>query len=405
MSALDDSDTKEALAQFKRGVQAAGQLTHPNIVNIYDYGETKDCAYIVMEFVDGLTLKQMLDSGERFDIRSICKTMGGILEGLQYSHGYGVVHRDMKPANIMFTKDKRVKIAETGIARLEDNNMTQTGMVIGTPAYMSPEQFMGEKIDWRSDVYSTAVVLYHMIRGVRPYDGNIATIMNRVLSSPVPRPSGVSPMATPALDQVVMRAMAKKREQRFQSAAEFNAALQAILTRPDPAPRHIETPRVEVAMPPRPLPRRALRPSPVLVAALVMILAAAGSALTFYWRSTSGSSRIRLASTEPGKPSVPRADHPSSAKNLVLTVIGNADMNPRQRFTRSGALWNIAADRGSKFLPGFNRSCRHSGRDSNPRPISAPPSPPPPAETPWPLPPCSPRHTHRAHAASARTAA
>src|SRR4051812_5341165 len=221
LSRLEDDDTREALARFKRGVQAAGQLAHPNILNIYDYGETGDYAYIVMEFVDGPTLKQLLDSGERFDVGSICKIMSGILDGLQYSHDRGVVHRDMKPANIMFTKDHRVKITDFGIARLEDSNMTQTGMVIGTPAYMSPEQFMGEKVDWRSDIYSTGVVLYHMITGTRPYDGNLATIMNKVLNSPIPKPSISSPTASPALDQIVMRAMAKKREQRFQSAAEF----------------------------------------------------------------------------------------------------------------------------------------------------------------------------------------
>ena len=298
LSALEDSDTREALARFKRGVQAAGQLTHPNVINIYDYGETDDYAYIVMEFVDGPTLKQILDAGERFDIRTICKTMGGILEGLNYSHDYGVVHRDMKPANIMFTKDRRVKITDFGIARLEDNNMTQTGMVIGTPAYMSPEQFMGEKIDWRSDIYSTGVVLYHMITGTRPYDGNLATIMNKVLNSPVPRPSSVSPMATPALDQIVTRAMAKRREQRFQSAAEFNSALQAVLARPEPAPRPVMSPRIERAMPRRSGPGPKFRPSPAVVASAVMVLAATAFGATWYWRSASAPPLQTLAASD-----------------------------------------------------------------------------------------------------------
>jgi serine/threonine protein kinase len=308
LSTLEDSDTREALARFKRGVQAAGQLAHPNVINVYDYGETDDYAYIIMEFVDGPTLKQRLDSGERFDIRSICKMMDGILDGLQYSHDCGVVHRDMKPANIMFTKDRRVKITDFGIARFEDNDMTQAGMVIGTPAYMSPEQFMGEKIDWRSDIYSTGVVLYHMITGARPYDGNLATIMNRVLNSPVPRPSGVSSMATPELDQIVTRAMAKKREQRFQSAAEFNAALQSVSARPEPAHRPVITPRVESPPPARPPRRRAFRPSPALVATVVMILATTGLGITWYLRSAIGSQQARLTAADPGGAVTARPD-------------------------------------------------------------------------------------------------
>src|ERR1700733_6626964 len=216
LSSLEDSDTREALARFKRGVQAAGQLAHPNVINIYDYGETDEYAYIVMEFIDGPTLKQLLDNEKRFDIRATCNIMNGILDGLQYSHDRGVIPRDMKPANIMFTKDQRVKITDFGIARLEDSDMTQAGMVIGTPAYMSPEQFMGEKVDWRTDIYSSGVLLYHMITGVRPYEGTLATIMHKVLYGTPLLPSRLSTGITPAFDKVVIRAMAKKREDRFE---------------------------------------------------------------------------------------------------------------------------------------------------------------------------------------------
>jgi len=239
LSMGDDSEASEAFARFKRGAQAAGQLNHPNIVGVYDYGETVDYAYLVMEFVNGPTLKALFDENQRFALSDICRIVGSVLEALQFSHDRGVVHRDVKPANIMFTSDNQVKITDFGIARLEDSEMTQAGMVIGTPAYMSPEQFLGEKIDLRTDIYSTGVVLYHILTGERPYEGNLATIMHKVLYGTPLLPSKVSTMVTTALDTVVTRAMARNREDRYNSAAEFNAALQAVLVPVAPRPERI----------------------------------------------------------------------------------------------------------------------------------------------------------------------
>jgi serine/threonine-protein kinase len=286
LSTVEDNEIREALIRFKRGVQAAGRLAHPNVVSIYKYGETEDYAYIVMEFVDGPTLKQLLDGGRRFDLPAVCRIMDGVLQGLQYSHDHGVVHRDMKPANIMFTKSQCVKITDFGIARLEDSRatMTQAGMVIGTPAYMSPEQFLGEEVDWRSDIYSTGVVLYHMVTGARPYEGNLATIMNKVLHAPVPRPSSLSPEISPVLDQVVTRAMAKKRDDRFQSAAEFNAALQDAQEHFGQTFRRHHVPRSEPRTPFQQRQRRnASSRRPVLTGAAVAVLAAAGFGVGAYF--------------------------------------------------------------------------------------------------------------------------
>ena len=278
MSAIDDAEAAEAYARFKRGAQAAGQLNHPNIVGVYDYGETADYAYLVMEFVDGPSLKSKFDNNQRFAKIEICRIIGSMLEALQYSHDRGVVHRDVKPANIMFTKDNRLKITDFGIARLENSDMTQSGMVIGTPAYMSPEQFLGEKIDLRTDIYSTGVVLYQMVTGERPYEGNLATIMHKVLYGTPLLPSRVSRLATPALDDVVTRAMARKREDRFRSAAEFNAALQAAgqSTSQPLRPQRTEASRVPLAGP------RALNASSqtvrvgILAAAVLLAIGAAG---------------------------------------------------------------------------------------------------------------------------------
>jgi serine/threonine-protein kinase len=154
----DDPETEEALARFRREAQAAGRLTHPNIVGVFDYGEVGGIAYIVMEYVDGPSVKSLVDKQERFAIADTMRIMTDLLNGLQFSHARGVVHRDIKPANVMLTMDGQAKIADFGIARIESSSMTQAGTVLGTPAYMSPEQFMGQVVDSRTDIYSSGVV-------------------------------------------------------------------------------------------------------------------------------------------------------------------------------------------------------------------------------------------------------
>ena len=220
-----DAEAQEELARFKREAQAAGRLTHPNIVGVFDYGETANLAYIVMEFVDGTSLKPVLEKHERFTPAETVRVMDALLAGLQYSHERGVVHRDIKPANIMLTKDGQVKIADFGIARIESSSMTQAGTIMGTPAYMSPEQFMGQTVDARTDIYSAGVVLYQMLTGERPFEGSMTAIMHKALNTTPPRPSELSVTAPSGLDEVVAKAMAKRPEDRYASAAEFAKAL------------------------------------------------------------------------------------------------------------------------------------------------------------------------------------
>jgi eukaryotic-like serine/threonine-protein kinase len=184
-----DPETEEALARFRREAQAAGRLTHPNIVAVFDYGETNDLAYIVMEFVDGPPLKTLLDKQERFALADTIRIMEDLLAGLQFSHERGVVHRDIKPANVMLTSGGQAKIADFGIARIESSSMTQAGTVLGTPAYMSPEQFMGQVVDARSDIYSSGVLLYQMLTGERPFEGGMSAIMHKALNTEPPAPS------------------------------------------------------------------------------------------------------------------------------------------------------------------------------------------------------------------------
>lgn len=227
-----DPETEEEIARFRREAQAAGRLTHPNIVAVYDYGETADLAYIVMEYVDGPTLKSLLDKHERFALPDVRRVMEDLLAGLQFSHDRGVVHRDIKPANVMLNSERRAKIADFGIARIESSNMTQAGTVLGTPAYMSPEQFRGEPVDQRTDIYSSGVLLYQLLTGERPFEGSVTSIMHKVLNVAPPAPSELSVIVPPALDGVVMRAMAKRPEERFPSAAAFAAAIGAAMEAP-----------------------------------------------------------------------------------------------------------------------------------------------------------------------------
>src|SRR5271166_564814 len=224
-----DPETEDALARFRREAQAAGRLTHPNIVAVFDYGETNDLAYIVMEFVDGPSLKTLLDKNERFALTDTVRVMQDVLAGLQFSHERGVVHRDIKPANVMLTSSGQSKIADFGIARIESSSMTQAGTVLGTPAYMSPEQFMGQVVDARTDIYSSGVLLYQLLTGERPFEGGMSAIMHKALNTEPPPPSQLSVTAPPSFDAVVRRAMAKRPEDRFPSASGFADAMRHAL--------------------------------------------------------------------------------------------------------------------------------------------------------------------------------
>lgn len=232
----DDVEAQEELARFKREAQAAGRLSHPNIVGVFDYGETSEIAYIVMEFVDGTTLKHVIDKKERFELAEIVRIMDALMAGLQYSHDRGVVHRDIKPANLMLTTDGEVKIADFGIARIESSSMTQAGTMLGTPSYMSPEQFMGQTVDARTDLYSSGVLLYQLLTGEKPFEGGLTAIMHKVLNTEPPPPSALSVTVPHNFDAVVQTAMAKRPEARFATARDFaNAVREAFAAKTVPA--------------------------------------------------------------------------------------------------------------------------------------------------------------------------
>ncbi len=253
---MADEDTVEGLARFRREAQAAGRLSHPNIVSIYEYCEDDDIAYIVMEYVEGRPLKTLLDTQDRLPVEDVVRIAEQLLTGLQFSHERGVIHRDIKPANIILTPDGRVKIADFGIARIDSCNLTQVGTVIGTPAYMSPEQFMAQNVDARTDIYSSGVLLYQMLTGKRPFEGSASAIMQQVLNTRPSRPSKVSAGLPLEFDAVIERAMAPRPADRFADAAQFAHALRAALSASTVASKAYPlsaTDDPDVTMPARPL--------------------------------------------------------------------------------------------------------------------------------------------------------
>ena len=227
---MDPTESAALLGRFKREAQAAGRLNHPCIVSIHDYGEDDGLAFIAMEFIRGNELRQYFESQQRFLLKHIARIMCDVLDALDHAHRNGVVHRDIKPANIMITDEGRVKVADFGVARIESSMMTQVGMRIGTPAYMSPEQHQGLPVSGRSDIFSAGVILYEFLTGQRPFTGDGYAIVPHILSQDPIAPSEINADIPPALDAVIMKALAKRPEDRFATACEFAEALRAATT-------------------------------------------------------------------------------------------------------------------------------------------------------------------------------
>ncbi len=220
-----DHQEAELVARFKNEAQASGRLSHPNIVAVYDYGETPETTYIAMEFVEGTSLSALLVAGTPMDLNATVTCMSQLLRALEYAHARGVVHRDIKPANLLITADAQVKITDFGIARIESSTLTQTGSVIGTPSYMSPEQFRGETVDGRTDVFAAGIVLYQLLTGSRPFVGSASTVMHQIMNEMPPNPSERNPALSKTFDHIISRALAKRPEDRFPSAQAFLDAL------------------------------------------------------------------------------------------------------------------------------------------------------------------------------------
>jgi serine/threonine-protein kinase len=230
---LGGEDAGEVLARFRREAQAAGRMSHPNVVAIYDFDEDEGTSFIAMEYVEGRDLKSAFEHNERFANADIVRIMAQILDALGYSHRQGVVHRDIKPGNVFLQDDGTVKVADFGIAHVDASSLTQVGSVMGTPSFMSPEQIQGLPVDGRSDLFSAGVILYQFLTGERPFAGSSTTTMQKVLKQDPLPPSTLNVTLPEAVDAVVRKALAKRPEDRYQSAQEFADALRAALV---PAP-------------------------------------------------------------------------------------------------------------------------------------------------------------------------
>jgi serine/threonine-protein kinase len=223
---LDDDGAAAFSARFKNEAQAAGSLIHPGIVAVYEYGEEEGYAYIAMEFVEGSSLRHYFEQKVKFGIQDIVSILSQLLDALQYAHEHGVWHRDIKPANIIIMNNGRVKVTDFGIARIESSTLTQVGVIMGTPGFIAPEQYLSHEFDCRIDVFSAGVVLYQLLAGVAPFSGTPESVMFKVChETPVPPSVAARDPSLERFDPIVLRALAKRAQDRYDSAAHFREAL------------------------------------------------------------------------------------------------------------------------------------------------------------------------------------
>jgi|GEM_PF-1278372 len=221
---------QELKRRFSREAQAEGSLVHPNIVAVYEYQEDAEgMPFFVMEYVEGKTLKEFLTRGMHFNLEMSLHIMEQLLSALAYSHKRGVVHRDIKPANILLLEDDSIKIADFGIAKMEESEYTKTGQVMGTPQYFSPEQAQGRKTDGRSDLYSTALVFYELMAGIKPFAGKTVKEINGLEEWHLEKLDIADPETLVVFKTIMNRALAIDPNDRFQNAEEFSAALQKLV--------------------------------------------------------------------------------------------------------------------------------------------------------------------------------
>ena len=227
----------EMMTRFLREARAAGVLNHPNIITIYDADEEGGIAYIAMEFLEGGDLLDAIEKRRAFSTEEIAELGATICGALAAAHDQGIVHRDIKPANVILPEGKPLKLADFGIAHVSDSNLTQDGALIGTPHYMSPEQFMGQKVDGRSDLFSVGIILYEMLTGEKPFTGEaLSTVMHHVIKSAPTAPSELNFAIPDALSQVVLKALAKRPNERYQDGRAMATALrESVKEHPDPA--------------------------------------------------------------------------------------------------------------------------------------------------------------------------
>ncbi len=225
----EPEEAEKLKQKFFREAESAGTLSHPNIVTIYDAGDEGDIAYIAMEYLEGEDLQKYTKKSNLLPIRKVIDYVADIAEGLDYAHNKGIVHRDVKPANIMLLNTGIIKITDFGIARITASSQTQTGVVKGTPHYMSPEQISGEKVDGRSDIFSLGAMAFQMLTGAVPFKGDSpAALMHQIMNVPHPNPREINPRVIKPLVTILDKALEKDRTKRYQKASQMAAHLRML---------------------------------------------------------------------------------------------------------------------------------------------------------------------------------
>ncbi len=351
--ALASEQSAEFRQRFYREARAAGALAHPGIVPVFDVGEHEGVPYLVMEFVHGQTLADAMKKGERLSMDRVCEIGQQIAEALGYAHRKGVIHRDIKPANILLTAREtygieRPRITDFGVAKLTAGEITTTGQLLGTPAFMPPEQFTGAPIDGRTDLFSLGVILYWMATGEQPFPGETMTTVSYkiVHTEPVP-PAKLNPVIPSQLDKLILKCLAKSPADRYQTGEELAEALAEVRSgassssmktaipqamfaggdaeatldatpslRPSPVSAPVATAGATQVIAPTPAARKSSRLIPVVTAAALLI-AVAGGWLLLQRRNQATAPQPaapQVASTTPAQPATPPAAQPPVAQ-------------------------------------------------------------------------------------------
>jgi tRNA A-37 threonylcarbamoyl transferase component Bud32 len=222
----DQTEAAELRDRLFREAQAAGKLSHPNIVTIYDVGTEGNLQYIAMEYLEGQTLEQLIKKQVHFSYKIIATIVSQICQALEYAHDQGIVHRDIKPANIMVLPDYSIKVMDFGIARVDSSSMTRTGIAMGTPNYIAPELLQGKLADRRCDIFSLGVVIYELLTGRRPFKGeNLTALIYSIVNDDPPPPSSINDNIPLLFDHVAVKALRKNPLERYQKASELRAAI------------------------------------------------------------------------------------------------------------------------------------------------------------------------------------
>jgi serine/threonine-protein kinase len=223
---LVEGDSENFSERFRIEAQAAGGLAHPNIVSVYEYGEQDAYAYIAMEYIEGRSLRECFEQKVPFSVSQVVSMLSQLLEALQYAHDRNVWHRDIKPGNILLLGNGQIKVTDFGIARIESSMLTQVGAIMGTPGFIAPEMYLGDTFDSRVDIFAAGVVLYQLLAGTPPYVGSAEKVMFKVCyESPLPPSVAARLPSLQAFDAVVMKALARRPEDRYAGAAQFLGGL------------------------------------------------------------------------------------------------------------------------------------------------------------------------------------